>query len=171
MTKLSQPCLLYPLAVAAQSDLYCDMLSRLYSTHDDGKRKPGDGALTQCLKEMLLLRTQGSVYLIIDALDECPNNFGMRTSREEVLDLVQNLVDLHLPRVHICVTSRPEVDIRTTLELLNSLHVSLHDQSEQAKDIIDYISSIVYSDKKIRRWREEDRRLVIKTLTKRAGGM
>ena len=66
----------------------------------------------QCLREMLLLLTQqGSIYLIIDALDECPNSSGMPTPQEEVLDFVQNLVDLHLPNLHLYVTSQPEIDI------------------------------------------------------------
>jgi hypothetical protein len=124
-----------------------------------------------CLKDMLSLPTQDSVYLIIDALDECPNNSGMPSSREEVLDLVQDLADLHLPSVHICVTSRPEIDIRTTLEPLTSLSVSLHNQSGQTKDIMDYVSSVVYSDKKMRRWREEDRSLVVRILSEWADGM
>jgi hypothetical protein len=120
---------------------------------------------------MLLLPTHGPVYLIIDALDECPNNSGLPTAREEVLSLVQDLIDLHLPNVHICVTSRPEIDIRATLEYLTSLCISLHDQRGQTKDIMNYISSVVYSDKMMQRWREEDRKLVIKTLSKRADGM
>ena len=157
--------------LATQSDLCCDLLSRLHSKHDDGKQRPSEGTLSQCLKEMLLLPTQGSIYIIIDALDECPNNSGMPTPREKVLGLVQDLVGLHLPNVRVCVTSRPEIDIRTTLEPLTTLRVSLHNQSGQTKDIVDYISSVVYSDRMIQRWREEDRGLVIKTLSERANGM
>ena len=154
----------------AQSDICCDILSSLHLAHDDGGRMPSDGALIQCLK-MLLLTTHGPVYLIIDALDECPNNFGLPTAREEVLSLVQDLVDLHLPNLHICVTSRPEIDIRTTLDSLTTLCISLHNQSGQSKDIMDYISSVVCSDKMMQRWREEDRNVVIKTLSERADGM
>ena len=157
--------------LAVQSDICCDFLSRIYSEHNDGKQKPNDGTLTRSLKEMLVLPTQDSLYLIIDALDECPNSSGMPTPREEVLDLVQDLVDLHLPNLHLCVTSRPEIDIRTTFEPLTSLHVSLHNQSGQTKDIIDYVSSVVYSDKKMRRWRDEDKTFVITTLSERADGM
>jgi len=54
---------------------------------------------------------------------------------------------------------------------LTTHHISLHDQSGQKKDIVDYISSVLYSDKRMRRWREEDKRLVIKTLSERADGM
>jgi hypothetical protein len=120
---------------------------------------------------MVSLPSQGPIYIILDALDECPNNSGMPTPREEVLDLVEDLVGLRVPNLRICVTSRPEIDIQTILDPLTSLRVSLHDQTGQKKDIVDYISSVVYSDKKMGRWREEDRKLVIETLSERADGM
>jgi hypothetical protein len=139
--------------------------------HDKGEQKPSDETLTKCLTEMLSLLDQVPIYLIVDALDECPNNSGMPTPREEVLDLVQNLVGLRLRNLHICVTSRPEIDIQSTLEPLTSLRVSLHNRSGQKKDIVDYVNSVVYSDTKMGRWREEDRKLVIETLSERADGM
>jgi hypothetical protein len=154
-----------------QSGLCCDILARIYLAHDKGKRKPSDDALTKCLTEVLSLTAHDPVYLIVDAVDECPNNSGMPTAREEVLDLVKTLVVLSLPNLHICVTSRPEIDIQTALEPLTSLRVSLHNQTGQKKDIIDYVTSVVSSDTKMRRWREEDRNLVIQTLSERADGM
>ena len=120
---------------------------------------------------MLSLPAQRPVYLIVDALDECPNTTGLPTAREEVLNLVNDLVGQHLPNLHICVTSRPEIDIQTTFGPLTSLRVSLHNQTGQKKDIVNYVSSIVSSDPMMRRWREEDRKLVIETLSERADGM
>jgi hypothetical protein len=157
--------------LCAQSNLCCDALSCIYSAHGDGKRKPSDETLIRCLTEMVSLPVQVPIYIIVDALDECPNNSGLPTPREEVLDLVKNLVGLRIPNLHICVTSRPEIDIQSALEPLTSLRVSLHHQSGQKKDIVDYISSIVYSDAKIRRWREDDRKLVVETLSEKADGM
>ena len=125
----------------------------------------------KCLKEMVTLPDQLPVYIIIDALDECPDSSGMPSPREQVLDFLQDLVGLSLPNLHICVTSRPEVDIRTALEPLTSCQVSLHNQSGQKKDIVEYVTSIVHSDSKMRRWRDEDKTLVIKTLSERADGM
>ena len=157
--------------LCAQSNLCCDMLSRLYSAHDKGIRKPSDETLTKCLTKMLSLPIQGTIYLIVDALDEFPNNSGMPTPREEVLDLLRNLVSLRLQNLHLCVTSRPEIDIQTTIEPLTSLCVSLHNQTGQKKDIVDYVNSVVYSDTKMQRWREDDRKLVIEMLSERADGM
>jgi hypothetical protein len=157
--------------LSAQSNLCFNILSRVYTKHDNGTRKPNDGTLMDCLKEMLSHQSERPFYLIVDALDECPNNSGMPSPREQVLDLVKDLVELSLPKFHICVTSRPEIDIRDALEPLTSLRVSLHDQTGQRKDIIEYVRSVVYSDTKIRRWREEDKILVIETLSERADGM
>ena len=66
---------------------------------------------------------------------------------------------------------RPEIDIRNSLEPLTSNQISLHDQSGQKKDIVDYLNSVVYSDKNMRRWREEDKKVVIDVLSDRADGM
>jgi hypothetical protein len=49
--------------------------------------------------------------------------------------------------------------------------MSLHDQDGQKKDIADYVSSVVRSDRKMMRWREKDKALVITTLSERADGM
>jgi hypothetical protein len=63
------------------------------------------------------------------------------------------------------------MDIRTGLEPLTSLKISLHDESGQKEDIIDYIKSVVRSDRRMRRWREEDQNLVIDSLSRNADGM
>ena len=159
--------------LSAHSGPYHDILSRYYSDHDKGMRQPSDDTLTKCLKEMLTLPDQRPVYLIMDALDECSNISGMPSPRDRVLRFLKELVDLHLPKLHICVTSRPEVDIRDVLERLTSRRVSLHNESGQKKDIEDYVRSVVYSDSEpiMRRWRKEDKELVVETLSSRADGM
>jgi len=151
----------------------CDILSDLYSTHDQGKNQPSDTILAECLKRMLTHPDQPPTYLIIDALDESPNTTGILSPRESVLQLVKELVELHLLNLRICVTSRPEIDIRDVLEPLTSRRVSLHDQSGQKKDIVDYVKSVVYSNSQpiMRRWRTEDKELVIEVLSERADGM
>ena len=161
------------LQLSSRSTPCFNLLSRLYSSHNDGKEQPNERVLVQCLKDMLVLQTSSQLptYIIMDAVDECPNVSGIPTPREQVLELVKDLIDLGLPNLHLCVTSRPEIDISITLETLASGHLSLHDQPGQKRDIDEYVSSIVQSDTKIRRWREDDRRLVIETLSEKADGM
>ena len=151
----------------------CDILFDLYLAHDKGKNPPGDIRLAECLKKLVSLPDQPPIYLIIDALDESPNTSGISSPREMVLQVVKELVDLSLPNLHICVTSRPEYDIRNVLEPLTSRRVSLHDQSGQKEGIEEYARSVVYSDSQhiMKRWRTEDKELVIKTLFEKANGM
>jgi hypothetical protein len=126
-----------------------------------------------CLKDMLTLPDQVPVYLILDALDECPNTSGVPTSRAQVLGLVKEFVDLRLSSLRICVTSRPEVDIQDAIGNLASHSVSLHDEGGQKEDIAEYIRSVVHSNlvRAQRRWRDADKDLVIETLSERADGM
>ena len=157
--------------LSAESDSCYNILSQLYSDHARGIRKPGIDALKKCMTDMLSLPGQGPTYILVDAVDECPILSGTPSAREEVLELIEELVDLNLPNVHLCVASRPEMDIRMVLEPLTSLKLSLHDEGGQKEDIIEYIKFIVRSDRSMRRWKEEDKQLVIDTLSERADGM
>ena len=160
--------------LSAQSSPRCDIFHRLYLDHNNGIEKPTDTVLTQCLKDMLTIPDQPPIYIILDALDECPNSYGVPTPRSQVLTLVKQLMDLQLPHLHVCVTSRPEFDIRATLGRLALRSVSLHEESGQKKDIVDYVKSVVYSDSDetmMKRWREEDKKMVVETLSEKADGM
>ena len=157
--------------LSAESDACFDILSQLYSGHTRGIRKPDIDALKKCLTDMLSLPGQAPIYIIVDALDECPNFPGSPSAREEVLDLIENVVNLKLGNVHLCVASRPEMDIRVVLEPLTSLRISLHDEKGQQEDIIAYIQYVVRSDRSMRRWTEEDKQLAIDTLSDKADGM
>jgi len=157
--------------LSGQSDQYSKILFSLFSNHGRGFLQPSEDALLGCLKSMLKLPGQSHLYLIIDALHECPNRTGLLTQRERVLDVLRHLKDLQLPHVHFCITSRPEIDIRVGLEPLAVHNVSLHDQAGQSQDILNYINHFVCSDPSVRRWREEDKQLVIETLARKAGGM
>jgi hypothetical protein len=159
--------------LSTDSSPCCDILHRIYKGHKDGTQQPSDEILKECLKEMLRLLAQGQVFIVLDALDECPDSSGIPPPRSEVLQLMKELVDLRLRRLYICATSRPEVDIRAVLQPLAFRSVSLHDESGQKADIADYVQNVVNSSVStaMRRWRADDKNLVIETLTERADGM
>jgi hypothetical protein len=154
-----------------QSDSYYNILSDFYSAHHRGSQYPSDVALNQCLKDMLNCPGQAPIYIVIDGIDECLKSFGRLYPHEEVLVLVQELVGLHLPNLHICITSRPDIDIKAVIHPLTSHSVSLHNEKGQVQDIVDYVTFIVNSDPGMRRWRVEDRELVIDVLSQKADGM
>ncbi|KAF8259339.1 hypothetical protein EI94DRAFT_1030402 [Lactarius quietus] len=131
---------------AATSDPHFDKLSALYSAYNDALEKPNNDVLIQCLEDVLKLRGQPATYIIVDGLDECPNNIGKISPRRVVLDFVRRLASLPLPNLHICITSRPEADIWAALEPMAS-HI------------------------RIQKWRPEDKQLVVETLSEKADGM
>ena len=120
---------------------------------------------------MLRVPGQVPIYIIINALDECPITTGILTPRDKVLMLVKKLVESEPRNQRVCITSPPEVDIRTAIEPLTSNRISLHDESGQKDDIDNFVYSVVYSDQNMRRWRDADKSVVVETLCKRANGM
>ena len=154
-----------------QSDPYCDVLLKFYSDHFEGLRRPSDDALVGCLNDLLKLPRLAPVYLIVDALDECPNASSIPTPRAEVLNLIKELINSQLPNLRICVTSRPEADIKHVLDPLISRHISLHDEGGQKRDIENYIKSVIHTHPKNRKWKAEHKQLVIDILTRKANGM
>ena len=154
-----------------QSDSYYDVLSKFYSTHRFGAQKPSDDALIRCLEDILKLPGKAPIFLVVDALDECSNISPMPSHREKALVLVEKLIDLQLPNLRICMTSRPEVDIKGVLEPLTFRSISLQDERGQMEDIENYIKSVVEKDPRNRRWTAQDKQMVIDVLTRNADGM
>ena len=156
--------------LCGQSDAYYDALFKFYEAHDKGSRYAGDSELAQCLKQVLELPEQVTVYVIVDGLDECPTT-DPRSPREQVLKLVKGLVDSQIPNLRICVTSRPEADIEPVLHPLALSSVSLHGENGQVQDIAEYVKFFVDTDPMMQKWREEDRKHVVEVLTRKADGM
>ena len=155
------------------SGLCWDVLYKLYTSCRNGSEQPSDAALANCLKTILELPGQVPIFMIFDALDGCPSNIGTPSAREKVLDFVKNIVGSNHRNLYMCITSRPEQDIQAALNPMTSptFRVSVHEEAGQRTDINDYVRAFVNSDESMRRWRAEDRELVIDTLSDRADGM
>ena len=155
-----------------QSNDLFNVLLGLNSSNRNNSQSPSVDDLTQCLEDMLRVPHEVPVYLIIDALDECPFTDEQSSPRCQVLTLVEKFVKLSLPNLRICVTSRPEPDIQAILGPLTSTSniISLHDESGQKNDIVNFVRSEVLFYANLRRWREEDKEFAIKTLSDKADG-
>ncbi|KAH9988260.1 hypothetical protein BJV74DRAFT_466753 [Russula compacta] len=84
---------------------------------------------------------------------------------------MEKLISLRLPNFLVCATSRPEADIQAALGSLASQIISLHDESGQKRDITDYVSCVVHSDRNMGRWTVEDKELVGEILSRKADWM
>ena len=105
-----------------QSDSYCDVLSKLYSEDENGSQDPADDVLVRCLKDLLELPGQAPIFLIVDALDECPNTSALSSPREEVLVFLEDLIDSRPTRT--CVYAS-QADLRPTSRLSSSHYLSV----------------------------------------------
>jgi hypothetical protein len=160
--------------LCGQSDAYDDALIKFYETHDKGSRHAGNSELAQCLKHVLELPEQVTIYVIIDALDECETtdrSTDLPSPREQVLKLLKELVESQIPNLRICVTSRPEADIEHVLNPSALISVALHGENGQNQDIAEYIKFFVDTDPKMQKWRDDDRKHVVEVLTRKADGM
>ena len=154
-----------------QSDAYYNIISTFHSTHRDGAQAPRDDKLIQCLLDLVKLPGLPQVYLIVDGLDESPNTSTQSDHRDRVLSFLDGLVKAQLQNLRLCVTSRPEVDIRGILEPLAFCSVFLETESGQKNDMNGYIKSIVHADKNMKSWKPKHKQLVIDVLTEKADGM
>ena len=154
-----------------QSDTYSSIIFDFYVAHGRGSQHASDRELLDCLKGMLQLPGQAPIYIIIDGLDECLIAADLPFPREKALEVVEELFNLRIPNLRICVTSRPEADIILVLEPLAFRTVSLHDESGHVEDIAEYVRSVVQTSRETQRWKATDRQLVIEELVKNADGM
>ena len=124
------------LQLVDNSDRCWDLLSQLHKTCRDGSEQPSEAMLAQCLNSMLDLPGQVPIYLVVDALDECPNSTGTPSAREKVLNFIEDLIQSKHSNLSMCITSRPEQDINTVLAHLTSpsSRVSLHEEVGQRKE-------------------------------------
>ena len=153
-----------------QSDTHCDILSKFYVEHSNGVQHPSNDALVGCLKDLLRVPGQAPVYLILDALEECSNASPLPSSRERVLQLLEELITSQFPYLHVCVTSRLEADIQAVLTPFALPSISLHDESGHTDDIASYIKSVINTDPTMQRWKVYDKKWAIKVLMEHADG-
>ena len=119
-----------------QTTTISNSLNSFYQEHQHG-RPPQDGLFSE-IKSFL----DNTTYIVVDALDECPDNGKERKY------LCQILAELHkwqAQNLHILVTSRKEPDIATALSaIMTSDPISITEEVES--DIQQYVSTQLATD-------------------------
>jgi hypothetical protein len=136
----------------------------------DISHQPDLESLENALKEST--QDFNSVYLIIDALDECPQ---VDREREDLLEVLEKIQRWDLPNLHLLCTSRRESDIVAKLEPLVSEHrttvIDLERRREEIdRDIRAYIHKEIESSY-FRSWPPDVKKKAISALTRKADGM
>ncbi|KAJ5731861.1 hypothetical protein N7493_003342 [Penicillium malachiteum] len=84
-----------------------------------------DSQTVSDLLDDVISNIPGHVYLVLDALDECPENAKSK-ERATILSLLTGLIKRHKNKLHILATSCPEQDIKFQLEGFSTIDVGVH---------------------------------------------
>lgn len=147
---------------SAQCKSIPDALAQLHGQCQHDHRQPTRKDLMTVLP--LILEGFDHVYIVLDALDECPE-------RTKLLDLVEEILTWKLEKLHILATSRKE---RVFSDRLEPLASGLFDiQSLILEDIRAYVQETLFHDGEFtkKKWLPKVRGEIEKTLIEHADGM
>ncbi|VDB86865.1 unnamed protein product [Peniophora sp. CBMAI 1063] len=112
-----------------------------------------------------LLSLSGRTFLVIDALDECPES-----SRDKGLGKLLSTIRNQGNDLRTLVTSRPKPDIRKCLAPSVTYTLGFHECAKHVQDLSHYINTRL-SDEVFSRWPEGIKRTAQDTLIKDSRGM
>ncbi|KAJ5635470.1 uncharacterized protein N7484_008783 [Penicillium longicatenatum] len=127
----------------------------LYTRHYVQGSEPDSEEILKVLHDLLSkIPEKGQVYLVFDALDECPNN-GDPNERESLLALLMDLLERHNNKIHILATSRPESDITHQLGGFPSVDLA----ANLAEDVKTFVNVALTKDP-LRDWNDGIKNLI-----------
>ncbi|KUJ23943.1 uncharacterized protein LY89DRAFT_662723 [Mollisia scopiformis] len=142
-------------------------LQRAHDRCNAGQQKPP----FDVLKSMLKVVSNGfdNIYLILDALDECPTTDGQR---DTLLEFLHEVSSWQLDCLHVLATSRRELDIQESLTSSHgkSSHFLSVQGSHVEQDIMKYLGHRL-EHHTFRSWKPALKQDVKEDLVKKANGM
>lgn len=140
----------------------------LYSSCENGRRQPSIDSLCKAFQDMI--QQAGEVWVILDALDECPKR--KEHSTEGLLHWIESIQSSQEMNVHLLVTSRREEDIKSAIETWSRTENIIAIQSDLVKeDIRAYVRKEIRQN--LRTWKDRPgiQKEIEDTLTGKADGM
>ncbi|QMW44579.1 hypothetical protein G4B11_007999 [Aspergillus flavus] len=123
-------------------------LVSLWEEHDRQNREPDQDKLSTVLRDVINNHTGDRLFLVFDALDECPDNEVHE--RDLLFQVLKGLIDEHGEKIHLLATSRYEENIRCHLE--ESLEIDLEDRMNN--DVEAFVRDAL-NHGKLSRWKKE----------------
>lgn len=139
-------------------------LRDLYQQCDKGQRQPDQISLLTIFSS--LLTDSHRTFIILDALDECATG----RDREDLLDVIKEMMDLSSKYLNILVTSRREKDIEDKLKVLIDNTVPLEERVVDS-DIVLHVRECLKNDDRLRDWDDDTQKNIEEMLCKGAHGM
>lgn len=141
------------------------ILDDLFSSCNKRTSEPSKQTLLDAL--VRLSSSASEIFVVVDALDECP-------SRDGLLESLRQIMELKRDNLHMIVTSRPERDIETSFDQWLDQDQRLNIQSDIVDaDIRTHVAGCLERDKKLNKWANNStaRTMIEDTLMEKAAGM
>ncbi|KXJ85775.1 hypothetical protein Micbo1qcDRAFT_99108, partial [Microdochium bolleyi] len=138
------------LQLASQAKGGNDIMSAFHSRC--GNANPSDDQLFECFLD--IVGEFSRVYVVLDALDECPAP-GFRS---DLLDALVDMVNATPKQLHLLATSRNERDIAQAMETISHDKIALRNDSVDS-DIASYVSAQLESNRRLQKWRQHRQRI------------
>lgn len=122
-------------------------LELLFSSCENGQRSPSLDSQLDVLQQMIQEYPQ--CYIILDALDECKD-------RDDLMDILSQIISWQLDKLHVLVTSRKERDIQNSLEsLVQDQNIICLQSGLVNGDIQKYVRDRLLNDASLRKWQKD----------------
>lgn len=143
-------------------------LKEVYTRCNNGKQEAAIHHLIAVLSDFAATEQLDDIFIVADALDECPTS---KEERKELLELIQDIIAFSPSKIHLLVTSRPESDIKEILSSQPTVSPLSIQNTEAKSDIKKYIADQLAIDSKLKGWSSDVKLLIEDSLTKKANGM
>ncbi|KAI9783658.1 MAG: hypothetical protein M1839_003506 [Geoglossum umbratile] len=152
------------LQLSRQKQSLSDHLRSLYERCDNGRNLPGDELLASALFEILDEGEQ--TFVVIDALDECP-----QVERDRFYELVVKQIRQWPGRCNFLVTSRSEPDIEGAMTEIDQLHNLPIQTGDVDADVGLHVHQFILGNQRLKKWSEELRGEIETAMVKGSQGM
>ena len=136
-------------------------LDDLYLRHAERGQQPNIADLLVVLHE--LVQGFDSIYLILDALDEC-------NAQKDLLDTLKAIIGWRIDKTHVLVTSRNEPTISKTLDDIATHKICIQSHLIEP-DIRAHIHERLHNDDRLASWPTHVQEKITTTLVKGSEGM
>ncbi len=137
------------------------MLEDLYKYHNEGLQTPNCREMVKTLSRVV--DTLPQAYIILDALDECPE-------RNDLLKFLEDEAKWKPALLKVLAASRPLPDIKDALDNVGAQHVALGSELLD-DDIKTHVHFRILREKSLNKWPSSVKEEIEKRLTEGAAGM
>lgn len=148
-----------------------DVLLSKFDASKDGQHQLSHTALLEILHA--IIKEFSSVFIIIDALDECPKT-KVKDGRKMLLETVHKVLSWKCPSLHLLCTSRNEIDISIAFDRYLPEEVTLQVIQIKGKEVaadIDYFLQSKLAEPDFDSWSPRIKEKVTQKLINGSDGM